>query len=129
MSSQILFDKLLTLRLPAFREGLRQQISSPQYADLSFEERLLLLVDLEFTRRSDTRLKRRVKFAEFPLPASIETLEFDPKRGLERRLILELAQCQWVDKALNILTLAPARKCRCRDHRLSGKSCNNSCFA
>ena len=103
MSSQILLDKLLTLRLPAFREGLRQQISNPQYADLTFEERLLLLVDLEWTRRSDTRMKRRVKLAEFPLPASIETLEFDPKRGLERRLILELSQCQWVDKALNIL--------------------------
>jgi DNA replication protein DnaC len=103
MSSQILLDKLLTLRLPAFREGLRQQISNPQYADLSFEERLLLLVDLEWTRRSDTRLKRRVKLAEFPLPASIETLEFDPQRGLDRRLILELSQCQWVDKALNIL--------------------------
>ncbi len=103
MSSQMLLDKLLTLRLPAFREGLRQQISNPQYADLTFEERLLLLVDLECTRRSDTRLKRRVKFAEFPLPASIETVEFDPKRGLERRLILELSQCQWVDKALNIL--------------------------
>jgi len=103
MSSQILLDKLLTLRLPAFREGLRQQISNPQYADLSFEERLLLLVDLEWTRRSDTRLKRRVKLAEFPLPASIETLEFDPQRGLDRRLILELSQCQWVDQALNIL--------------------------
>ena len=103
MSSQILLDKLLTLRLPAFREGLRQQISNPQYADLTFEERLLLLVDLEWTRRSDTRMKRRVKLAEFPLSASIETLEFDPKRGLERRLILELSQCQWVDKALNIL--------------------------
>lgn len=103
MSSQILLDKLLTLRLPAFREGLRQQVSNPQYADLTFEERLLLLVDLEWTRRSDTRMKRRLKFAEFPLPASIETVEFDPKRGLERRLILELSQCQWVDKALNIL--------------------------
>jgi DNA replication protein DnaC len=105
MISQTLLDKLLVLRLTAFREGLREQISNPQYAQLSFEERLLLLVDLEFTRRSDSRMKRRMKQAEFPLYAAIEDLDFSPERGLERRYVLELAQCNWVDKALNILIL------------------------
>jgi DNA replication protein DnaC len=105
MISQTLLDKLLVLRLTAFREGLREQISNPQYSQLSFEERLLLLVDLECTRRSDSRMKRRMKQAEFPLQAAIEDLDFSPERGLERRLVLELAQCHWVDKALNILVL------------------------
>ena len=105
MTTQILLDKLLTLRVPAFREGLRQQAANPQYADLTFEERLLLLVDLECARRTDSRVKRRLKMAEFPLPASIETVDFDPKRGLERRQVLELAQCQWVDQALNVLVV------------------------
>jgi len=105
MISQTLLEKLLVLRLTAFREGLREQISNPQYAQLSFEERLLLLVDLEFTRRSDSRMKRRMKQAEFPLQATIEDLDFSPERSLERRLVLELAQCNWVDKALNILIL------------------------
>ena len=105
MSTQILLDKLLTLRLPAFREGLRQQTANPQYADLAFEERLLLLVDLECTRRTDSRAKRRLKMAEFPLSANIETVDFDPKRGLERRRILEMALCTWIDKALNVLVV------------------------
>lgn len=103
MISQTLMDKLLQLRLPAFRDGLREQISNPQYAELSFEDRLLLLVDLECTRRLDSRTKRRFKQAEFPMTATIEDLDFSPERGLERRLILELAQCSWVDKALNII--------------------------
>jgi DNA replication protein DnaC len=105
MISQTLLDKLLELRLIAFREGLREQSSSPHYADLSFEERLLLLVELECTHRSGSRIKRRLKLAEFPNPAAIEDLDFSPERGLDRRLILELAQCTWVDKALNILIL------------------------
>jgi DNA replication protein DnaC len=105
MISQTLLDKLLVLRLAAFREGLREQISNPQYDQLSFEERLLLLVDLECTRRSDSRMKRRMKQAEFPLQATIEDLDFSPERGLERRFVLELAQCHWVDKAINILIL------------------------
>jgi DNA replication protein DnaC len=105
MISQTLLDKLLELRLTAFREGLREQSSNPHYTDLSFEERLLLLVELECTHRSGSRIKRRLKLAEFPNPAAIEDLDFSPERGLDRRLILELAQCTWVDKALNILIL------------------------
>ena len=35
----------------------------------------------------------------------MEDLDFSPERGLDRRLILELAQCTWIDKALNILIL------------------------
>ncbi len=105
MISQTLMDKLLQLRLPAFRDGLREQISNPQYAELSFEDRLLLLVDLECNRRLDSRTKRRLKLAEFPMRATVEDLDFSPERGLERRLVLELAQCNWVDKALNILVL------------------------
>ena len=55
MISQTLMDKLLQLRLPAFREGLREQISNPQYTQLSFEDRLSLLMDLECNRRLDSR--------------------------------------------------------------------------
>jgi DNA replication protein DnaC len=105
MISQTLMDKLLQLRLPAFRDGLREQISNPQYAQLSFEDRLLLLVDQECNRRLDSRTKRRLKLAEFPMRATVEDLDFSPERGLERHLVLELAQCNWVDKSLNILIL------------------------
>ena len=105
MISQTLLDKLLELRLTTFREGLREQSSNPLYADLSFEERLLLLVDLECTHRSGGRIKRRLKLADFPMSATIEDLDFSPERGLDRRMILELAQCSWIDKALNVLIL------------------------
>lgn len=105
MISQTLMDKLLELRLPAFRDGLREQMGNPQYAELSFEERLLLLVDLEWNRRLDARTQRRMKAAGFPMRSSIEDLDFSPERGLERRLVLELSQCTWVEKALNILLL------------------------
>jgi DNA replication protein DnaC len=105
MISLTLMDKLLQLRLLAFRDGLREQISNPQYSQLSFEDRLLLLADLECTRRLNSRTKRHLKLAEFPMQATVEDLDFSPERGLERRLVLELSQCNWVDKALNILVL------------------------
>lgn len=105
MISQTLLEKLLELRLTTFREGLREQMANPQYTALTFEERLLLLVEQECTRRMDNRNQRRLKLAEFPMCATIEDLDFSPERGLDRRQVLELAQCNWVEKAYNILIL------------------------
>jgi DNA replication protein DnaC len=107
MLLQPLLDQLMQLRLPAMREGLKEQLSNPRYAELAFEERLALLVDLECTRRRDHRLQRQMKQAGFPLPATLEDLDFSPTRGLDRRTILELAQGHWVEHHLNLLVIGP----------------------
>jgi len=76
-------------------------------AHLTHEERLGLLVDVECTRRADNRLRRRIRAAHFPLPATLEDLDLRPERGLERRQVLELAQGEWIRRHLNVLVLGP----------------------
>jgi len=107
MSDQPLFDKLLQLRLPAFREGLRQQQANPQYAELTFEERLSLLVDQECTRRRDNRIRRILRAAALPIRANLEELDLSSARGLDRRLVLELGQCNWISSHHNLIILGP----------------------
>lgn len=107
MLMQPLLDQLIQLHLPAFRDGLQEQLHNPQYAELSFEERLALLVEREVTLRQDHRLQRRIKLAAFPQSATVEDLDLSPARGLERRFVLELAQSRWIDQHLNTLILGP----------------------
>jgi DNA replication protein DnaC len=107
MLTQPLFDKLTQLRLPAFRDALEEQLHSPQYADLPFEDRLGLLVDRECIRRDNNRLQRRLRQARLPLPATIEDLDLSSSRGVDRRLVLQLAQGEWISQHLNILVLGP----------------------
>src|SRR5512136_2742683 len=107
MLTQPLLDKLAQLRLPAFRAALEEQLHNPQYADLPFEDRLGLLVDRECLHRDNNRLKRRLKTARLPLPATIEDLDLAPARGLDRRLVLQLAQGDWIRQHLNTLVLGP----------------------
>jgi DNA replication protein DnaC len=107
MLTQPLLDKLTQLRLSAFRAALEEQLHNPQYADLPFEDRLGLLVDRECTHRDNNRLKRRLKAARLPLPATIEDLDLSPSRGLDRRLVLQLSQGEWIRQHLNILVLGP----------------------
>jgi DNA replication protein DnaC len=104
---QPLLDKLSQLRLSAFRTALEEQLQNPEYAELTFEDRLGLLVDRECTHRDNNRLKRRLKAAKLPLPATMEDLDLAASRGLDRRLVLQLAQGEWIRQHLNILVLGP----------------------
>jgi DNA replication protein DnaC len=107
MLTQPLLDKLAQLRLPAFRAALEEQLHNPQYADLPFEDRLGLLVDRECTHRDNNRLKRRLKTARLPSQATIQDLDLAPSRGLDRRLVLQLVEGEWIRQHLNILVLGP----------------------
>jgi DNA replication protein DnaC len=107
MLIQPLLDKLIQLRLPAFRDGLQEQLNNPKYAELAFEERLALLVDQECTNRHARRIQRRIKLANFPHPASLEDLDLSAARGLDRRFVLELAQSTWIANRLNTIVLGP----------------------
>lgn len=105
MLTQPLLEKLSQLNLSGFRQALEEQLQNPHYAELSFEERLGLLVDIEITRRANNRLQRRIRSAHFPLPATIEDLDLSASRGLKRAQVLELAQAIWISQHLNLLVL------------------------
>ena len=107
MLIQPLLDKLSDLRLRGMRAGLEEQLRSPKYAELSFEDRLGLLVDLEHTRREENRLSRRLKAADFKQRATVEDLDLAPSRGLPRSLVLELAQSEWVRRHFNVIVVGP----------------------
>lgn len=107
MLSQPLLEKLSALRLAGIRQGLEEQSLSAQYAELTFEERLGLLVDKEWQRRENARLSRGLRMARLHQNACIEDLDINPLRGLDRKFVLELAQSEWVNKHLNLIVIGP----------------------
>jgi len=100
-------DKLHELRFIGMARALTEQMALPDIDDLSFEERLGLLVDREATEREDRRLQSRLRQAKLKQNACIEDIDFKQSRGLDKSLILDLAQCQWIKKHLNLLITGP----------------------
>ncbi len=100
-------DKLETLRFTGMAKALTEQISLPDIEALSFEERLGLLIDREMTEREDRRLKTRLHKAKPKQNACVEDMDFRQPRGLDKSLILDLAQCQWIKQHLNLLITGP----------------------
>ncbi len=100
-------DKLQSLRLSGMYQALSEQMRMPDIGDLSFEERLGLLVDREMTERDDRRLKTRLHKATLRQAACIEDIDYRHPRGLDKALMLRLATCQWVREHQNILLTGP----------------------
>jgi len=107
MLAQPVLEQLTTLGLTGFRAALEAQHLNAQYTELTFEERLALLLEAECTRRADNRLRRRLQAAHFALPATLEDLNLSPSRGLDRRRVLDLAQAEWIPRHLNVIVLGP----------------------
>lgn len=106
LSAQTL-DKLEALGLGGMALGLREQAESNAYLGLSFEERLGLLVDRETDLRDSRRLAVRLKAAKLRQEATVEDLDFRAPRGLDRAMVLSLAQGSWVAAHHNLLITGP----------------------
>jgi DNA replication protein DnaC len=100
-------DKLKTLKLYGMIQGLLNQEQHPAIDQMSFEERLGLLVDREMTDRLDRRLKNRLLQAKLKQNACLEDINYQADRGLDKVLLQSLQDCQWIKKHLNILITGP----------------------
>jgi IstB-like ATP binding protein len=100
-------DKLEALGLFGMVLGVREQLESSQYLSLSFDERLGLLVDGEAEARDSRRLALRLKAAKLRQQACVEAIDFRTPRGLDRSVIMSLAQASWVAAHHNLLVTGP----------------------
>ena len=91
----------------AMAEAFDQQRSSSQYAELSFDDRLGLLVDTEWTARERRRLSQRLRQAKLRYPASLEDVDFSTPRGLNREAVLSLGTGAWIRDHHNLLITGP----------------------
>lgn len=100
-------EQLKALRLVGMLEAWNEQHTSSTYHDLSFDERLALLVEREQLRRAQQRLQRRIKQAQLTTTASLNDIDFNVARGLSKVKFLELAQGQWLHQHLQLIMVGP----------------------
>lgn len=108
MTLSTLMDQCSTLSLSGFKQSLQLQSEDSAYSVLSFEERLYHLFESEINQRQDKRIKRMITQAHFKdKTASLDQVEYLAKRGLDKSVILSLAQCKFITNNQNILINGP----------------------
>lgn len=97
-------EKLITMKLHGMAKAVQEQMKNRTYKDLSFEERLGMLVDREMDSRQDRKLRSLLTKARFRYQgASVEDINFMAKRGITKDVILSLSQNGWIKDKRNII--------------------------
>jgi len=96
-------EGLKSLRLPAMASGLNEQREHPDYAAMSFEDRLGLLVDAELLQRENRRLERTLKLAKLRSRCVVDDIDFASTRGLDKATFMSVVNSDWVDQHHNVM--------------------------
>jgi DNA replication protein DnaC len=107
MLNEQTIEKLYHMKLNGMAEAFKEQTLQPDLAELSFEERFAFLVDRQWTWKEERRMKRLLSQAKLKINACIEDIDFRTPRGLQKSVILQLASCDWVKNAHNVIVTGP----------------------
>jgi DNA replication protein DnaC len=104
MLSEPTLEKLKALDLHGLAHAWVEQQHQPDLTRLSFDERLGLLVDVEWDRRQNKRLERRLTEAKLKLSrACLEDVDYSPPRQLDKAVVRQLASCKWIEQHHNLV--------------------------
>jgi DNA replication protein DnaC len=103
--SVLLSHHLKVLRLPVFLREYRKVAAQCAREKSDMARFLLELSELELIERDKRGAERRVKEAGFPVIKTLDGFDFKAIPGLNKRLVMELARCEYLLKRENVLAV------------------------
>lgn len=94
-------EKLRDLKLKVMAQMLSDPDSSLR--ELSFEERLGIMVEKEWMSKKNSRIRRLLNSASLSLNACIEDIDYAPDRKIDKKTIQQLSSCSFIEQKLNIV--------------------------
>jgi DNA replication protein DnaC len=108
MLHQPTIEKLLAMRMEPIVEAWRSFEHDENAQQLTFEEKLSLMVDRLWTWRQNLALERRLRYAKLRGNACVEDVDYRASRGLDRALMCSLANDSgWVARHENVFIIGP----------------------
>ena len=108
MLNQPMMEKLVAMRLWGMVEAVKAQEADRSVNELSFLERLSLLVDQQWSWRENQSLVRRLKAAKLRGSACMEDIDYRSVRGLDKAVMRALAkESAWVRNHENVFVIGP----------------------
>ena len=105
MIRQSTVDLLREMRFGGMASELERQISDAEsFHELSFEDKLALLVDAEWNRRQKNKYQRCLHNARLSIPnATVEGIEYYEDRKLSRKDFTLLSTCKYIEDEHHII--------------------------
>ncbi len=100
-------DKLRNMRLLGMHGALKTSLEANTTENLTADEMAAFLANSEWDDRQNRSIDRGMKNARFRYKATIEQLDFNTKRGMDKNTIHRLADAGFIKRNENILITGP----------------------
>jgi DNA replication protein DnaC len=107
MTPQATLQKMSNMKLYGMAQAFQATMQTGFNHKFTADELIGHLVDSEWEERFNRKLKRRLKAAKFRYQFNIEQIDLIQKRNLDKNLLLRLSNCDWIQKAENVLITGP----------------------
>ena len=96
-------EQLHALGLSGMVKGFKELENKAEARSLDHAEWLALLLEYELTLRRQKQFETRARVARLRHAASVEDVNYQSPRGLDRALFLKLGACDWIAERRNLL--------------------------
>ena len=108
LSGQI-YDMINKINLSGFKTALEEQLESSIYNEMSFIDRISILLEREVIFRENKAIQRKLMDAKLKLKASLEDIKIDSQRGIDSNLLKNLT-VYFLESEPNASKYAPFKK-------------------
>jgi DNA replication protein DnaC len=96
-------DKMRRMRLQGMHRAFKISVETAKNEKLTADEMTALLVDSEWDDRHNRYIARSMKNARFRYKATIEQMNYNTERGVDKNHIHRLADGEFINKKENVL--------------------------
>jgi len=101
--TQETLEKIKKLKLSGMARAYQTSLENNILSKLSADELITLLVEAEWDDRLNRNIERRLRNAKFRYQSSIENIDYEADRNLDRNQMMRFAECTYIGKQENIL--------------------------
>jgi DNA replication protein DnaC len=103
MTNEATLEKMNQMKLLGMLRAFRATMETGFSQGFTADELVGHLIDAEWEYRYNRQLARLLKSANFRYKATLEQIDGDQKRNLNKNLLLRLASCDWLRRAENVV--------------------------
>jgi len=101
--TQETLEKIKKLRMLGMARAYESSLENDKLAHLSADELITMLVEAEWDDRMNRNIERRLRNARFRYQSSMESIDYQSERNLDRNQVMRFAECNFIKKHENII--------------------------
>ena len=101
--TQETLEKIRKLHLWGMARTYETSLENDKLTGLSADELVKMLIEAEWDDRQNRNIERRMRNARFRYQSSMESIDYQAERNLDRGQILRFAECNFIRKHENII--------------------------